>query len=150
MIAVAAGIDDDIALGVPHESTGDDYYQGQFIPKGTCVVPNLTALNRNPERYHDPERFEPDRFKDHHLDAGAAATQADYGQRDHFNYGFGRRLCPGIQVAEQSFFMVVSRLLWAFEIRAKPGHPLDMSSQSGPFFRFRRVSSATDNVKQSG
>ena len=118
-------------IGVPHATTKDDYYRGHFIPKGASVIPNLTALHRDSELYPNPDVFEPDRFKNHHLDAAASAVQLDYLQRDHFNYGFGRRLCPGIHVAEQSLFIVVCRVLWAFDIRMKPGHTLDMSSKSG-------------------
>lgn len=34
--------------------------------------------------------------------------------RDHFVFGTGRRLCPGIHIADRSMFIAVSRLLWAF------------------------------------
>lgn len=117
-------------IGVPHATTKDDYYRGRFIPKGASVIPNLTALHGDAELYPDPDKFEPDRFKDHHLDAAASAIQSDYLQRDHFNYGFGRRLCPGIHVAEQSLYIVISRVLWGFNIKAKDGHELDMSSKT--------------------
>ncbi|KAG9122078.1 hypothetical protein FRC07_001686 [Ceratobasidium sp. 392] len=33
----------------------------------------------------------------------------------------GRRVCPGIQTAEQDAFIALSRLLWAFEFTAPPG-----------------------------
>ena len=120
-----------MGIGVPHATTKDDYHRGHLIPKGACVIPNLTALHRDSELYPNPDIFEPNRFKNHHLDAAASAIQPDYLQRDHFNYGFGRRLCPGINVAEQSLFIVVSRVLWAFDIRMKTGHTLDMSSKTG-------------------
>ena len=128
-------------LGVPHATIKDDYYRGHFIPKGACVIPNLTALHRDSELYPDPDSFEPNRFKDHHLDAAASAIQLDYLQRDHFNYEFGRRLCPGIQVAEQSLFIVVSRVLWAFDIRMKIGHTLDMSAKTGRLKETTRLDS---------
>lgn len=34
--------------------------------------------------------------------------------RDHFVFGSGRRLCPGIHIADRSMFLATSRLLWAF------------------------------------
>ena len=120
-----------VGIGVPHATTKDDFYRGRFIPKGTSIIPNLTALHKDSELYLNPDAFEPDRFKESHLDAAASAILPDYLQRDHFNYGFGRRLCPGIHVAEQSLFIVVSRVLWAFHIGMKPGHTLDMSSKNG-------------------
>jgi hypothetical protein len=33
----------------------------------------------------------------------------------------GRRVCPGIQTAEQDIFIALSRLLWAFKFSAPPG-----------------------------
>lgn len=120
-----------MAIGVPHATDKDDYYRGRFIPKGTGVVPNLTVLHQDTEMYPNADVFEPDRFRNHCLSSAAAAVHPDYLQRDHFNYGFGRRLCPGIHVAEQSLFIVVSRVLWAFDIQEKPGHTLDMNSKNG-------------------
>ena len=118
-------------IGFPHATTEDDNYHGRLILKGTCVVPNITALHQDPDMYPNPEAFEPDRFKDHHLDASCSTKQLDYRQRDHFNYGFGRRACPGISIAEQNLFFVISRVLWAFDIQVKPGHSLDMNQKCG-------------------
>jgi hypothetical protein len=36
--------------------------------------------------------------------------------RDHLTYGGGRRICAGIHVAERSLFLILSRLLWGFNI----------------------------------
>lgn len=38
-------------------------------------------------------------------------------------------MCPGVHVAEASLFIVISRLLWAYDIEAKPGHPLDLKDK---------------------
>jgi cytochrome P450 len=43
----------------------------------------------------------------------------DCAQRDHFTFGAGRRICPGIHIADRSLFVAVSRLLWGFKI--EPG-----------------------------
>lgn len=34
-------------------------------------------------------------------------------------------------MAEQSLYIVISRILWAFDIQKKPGCDLDMSAKSG-------------------
>lgn len=41
----------------------------------------------------------------------------DYEERDHYNYGDGRRLCPGIHLAERNLFIAVAKLLWGFDFR---------------------------------
>ncbi|KAL3482073.1 hypothetical protein BJX99DRAFT_217314 [Aspergillus californicus] len=41
--------------------------------------------------------------------------------RDHFTFGAGRRICPGIHLAENGLFLAVASLIWAYEFRL----PLD-------------------------
>jgi cytochrome P450 len=50
------------------------------------------------------------------LTAGEYAAHPDVSQRDHFSFGGGRRICPGIHVAERSVFLNLARLLWGFNI----------------------------------
>jgi hypothetical protein len=33
----------------------------------------------------------------------------------HYGYGTGRRMCPGIHLAERNQWRIVAKLLWAFE-----------------------------------
>ena len=33
---------------------------------------------------------------------------------DHYGYGAGRRICPGIHLAERNMFLSIAKLLWAF------------------------------------
>lgn len=105
-------------------------YEGQLIPEGTIVFPNLTALNRDDNCYTDSESFDPDRFLEDNLDAFASASSSDYFKRDHFHYGFGRRLCQGIYVAEASLYIVISRVIWGFDITCHLDHTLDMAAKT--------------------
>lgn len=118
------------SLGIPHCATADDIFEGMNIRKGTIVFPNTTALSRDPQRYPDPDRFDPCRFRTDDVGAAISAQQKNYMRRDHFQYGFGRRVCPGIHVAEASLFIVISRLLWAFDICREEEHPLDMNDRT--------------------
>ena len=47
---------------------------------------------------------------------GEAALASDIKDRDHWTFGAGRRLCPGIHVAERTLFLAMARILWAFTI----------------------------------
>jgi cytochrome P450 len=121
------------SLGIPHAATQDDIYEGMVIPIGTVCFPNITALSQDPERYPKPETFDPERFMNDEVPSAASAMSADYMTRDHFHYGFGRRLCPGILIAEASLFIFVSRVIWGFDVQAEEGVMLDMKDLTGMY-----------------
>ncbi|KAG8700983.1 hypothetical protein FRC09_005630 [Ceratobasidium sp. 395] len=127
-----------LPMAVPHKLEQDDHYEGYFLPKGSTgkhppgalatlltayylVLCNPYAIHSNPERFSDPEKFNPDRFLDHTMSMAESIAQGDPHKRDHFGFGAGRRVCPGVQTAEQDAFIAVSRLLWAFEFTLPPG-----------------------------
>jgi len=120
-------------LGLPHQVTEDDWYEGMFIPKGAVCIPNVWHLNRDPEVYgENATQFDPAR----HLDANGdiAPGPSDSKEEGHVSYGFGRRLCIGRYVANDSLFINVAILLWACRIERRKdesGHflPLDIDGQ---------------------
>lgn len=64
------------------------------------------------------------------------ANSGDYEKRDHFGYGIGRRICPGIHLAERGLFLAVARILWAFQIKPKSDAagkpiPIDVAPSTG-------------------
>lgn len=75
---------------------------------------NVWALNNDPERYPNPRNFDPGRYKDDFLRAQESATLNDPYKRDHFTFGAGRRVCPGLNIAERSLFLGIAYMLWAF------------------------------------
>ncbi|KAJ5555308.1 hypothetical protein N7535_007747, partial [Penicillium sp. DV-2018c] len=101
---------------VPHAVTQDDEYKGYFIPKGAGVMNNVWGIHMDPARHANPRTFNPDRYKDDTQSFGDAAANPDASKRDVFTFGAGRRICPGIHVAERSLFLGMSRILWAFNI----------------------------------
>lgn len=134
---------------MPHATSSEDVHEGMIIPKGTIVFPNLPALSRDPEVFPDlPDDFMPERFlvgkkgghttADTTLDANASASHPDFRKRDHFHYGFGRRLCQGIFVAEASLYIVISRVLWAFDISPdESAPPLDLGDKIGKYLTLK-------------
>ncbi|KAH7133926.1 cytochrome P450 [Dactylonectria macrodidyma] len=101
---------------VPHAVTEDDTYNGYIIPKGAGVLNNVWAIHMDPKRHHNPRQFNPERYCDDQQSLADAAANRNASQRDQFTFGAGRRICPGIHVAERSLFLGMSRLLWAFTI----------------------------------
>ncbi|KAL3426712.1 hypothetical protein PVAG01_00221 [Phlyctema vagabunda] len=103
-------------IGTPHYTTSDVIYKDMFIPKGTVVSISQYALQYDPSRYENPDTFDPARFLNHPLKAGAYTAHPDPYARDHFSFGAGRRICPGMHLAENSLFIVLAKILWAFDI----------------------------------
>ncbi|KAK5637562.1 hypothetical protein RRF57_013277 [Xylaria bambusicola] len=106
---------------MPHALTEDSNYMGFRLPKGAALVNNVYAIHSDSVRFPRPHEFDPDRFKDDKQNFYDAAVNPDVSQRDQFCFGAGRRICPGIHVADRSLFLGISRLLWAFDFK----RPLD-------------------------
>jgi len=70
----------------------------------------------DPKRAPDPRRFDPSSYEDDKLSLYDSAVNPDGTKRDNFTFGAGRRICPGIHVAERSLFLGASRILWAFDL----------------------------------
>lgn len=112
---------------VPHAVTQDDEYMGYLIPKGAGVLNNVWTIHMDAKRHPSPRTFEPERYRDDRQSLGDAAANPDASKRDTYTFGAGRRICPGIHVAERSLFLGMSRILWAFNIapaRDKMGKPV--------------------------
>ncbi|KAG6813351.1 hypothetical protein H0H92_011899 [Tricholoma furcatifolium] len=90
---------------VPHAVTQDDMYNGMFIPKGSTVYANNFAILADPDLFSDPDVFKPERFLDN-----------QEAKMFKLAFGYGRRICPGMHIALQTIFIVLSRMLWAFDV----------------------------------
>jgi cytochrome P450 len=108
--------------GTPHASTEDDTYEGYYIPSGTTVLGNSWAINLNEEYYPNPHRFDPTRF----LSNDKAPTGKNHpAKAGHSSFGWGRRICPGAGLAENSLVIALAKILWAFDIVPRKGEMYD-------------------------
>ncbi|KAG0695266.1 cytochrome P450 [Suillus ampliporus] len=104
-------------VGLAHRTTKDVIWENYCIPAGTTVYGCPWAISRDPEVYPEPHAFKPQRW-----------VHGQGGLRDDikfFVYGFGRRVCPGQQVASRSIFITSLLILWAFRLTLDPTKPLD-------------------------
>ncbi|KAJ7579229.1 cytochrome P450 [Mycena floridula] len=104
-------------MGIPHSSDEESIYQGYVIPKGATVIGNIWAIQMDPKRYPNPTAFQPERF----YTPGQPTrwkSGPDTAGRDHFVFGWGRRYCQGSIIAENSLFITLARIIWAFDIQA--------------------------------
>ena len=111
----------------------DDTIDGYFIPKGSIVIINVWGLHNAAadEKRLPPSEFDPERFAGRTKLASEYAVSSDYTSRDHYGYGAGRRICPGIHVAERNLFVGIVKLLWAFDFGEIPDFPVDVNPRSG-------------------
>lgn len=98
-------------IGFPHALTQDDEFEGYRFPAGTVVTINHWAISLNPKEYKDPNKFDPDRFMNDDLWKPMAG---------HYGYGAGRRACAGFRVAQNSMFLMFSRLIYCFDVAEDP------------------------------
>ncbi|KAL3417422.1 cytochrome P450 1A2 [Phlyctema vagabunda] len=93
-----------LPVGVPHKVSEDDYYKGYFIPKGTMVMANASAIHHDPNVYKSPETFDPTRY--------VPVSQGGRGEPFPIaHFGFGRRICPGQHLGAASVWMVIVTML---------------------------------------
>nr|GME01067.1 cytochrome P450 CYP736A12-like [Ipomoea batatas] len=104
-------------LLIPHESMEDIELDGHFIPKNTRVSINCWAIGHDPNIWsdgHDPniwsdnvEEFVPERFMNRNIDLR--------GRDFHLlPFGYGRRVCPGVNLGLIMVKLIVSQLIHCF------------------------------------
>ncbi|KAF2636135.1 cytochrome P450 oxidoreductase, partial [Massarina eburnea CBS 473.64] len=118
-------------LGVSHAVAEDDEFDGMKLPKGSTVILNIWGMHHDNEHWKAPEHFNPDRFTEFPSLASVYAASGAWDKRDHFGYGAGRRICPGIHLAERNLFIAVAKLLWAFNFSEKQGTVNNISEEHG-------------------
>jgi cytochrome P450 len=108
------------SMGIPHYATADINYKEHIIPKNSIIAISQYAIHYNQTLFPDPETFNPERYLKHPHGAAVYAAAPDPYDRDHWDFGAGRRICPGMHLAENSMFITIAKILWAFDLVA-PG-----------------------------
>ncbi|KAI7871825.1 cytochrome P450 [Spinellus fusiger] len=97
--------------GSPHIAEKDFTVNNYKIKKGTVLISDMYSMHRNPDVYPDPDKFIPERFINN-TSTFYASANGNTKERDQFNFGWGRRICPGIYLAEMEMFLTYINL-WA-------------------------------------
>ncbi|KAJ7304896.1 cytochrome P450 [Mycena albidolilacea] len=98
-----------VPLGIPHSVRKDDLYRGMLIPKGSLVFANITGMSLDESVYSDAACFYLERF---------LSKPAGRGE-PYFNntvFGFGRRICTGQYVAENTLWVAIASILASCKI----------------------------------
>ncbi|KAH9886459.1 O-methylsterigmatocystin oxidoreductase [Cubamyces lactineus] len=113
-----------VPLGVSHRSENEDQWNGYRIPAGSIIIPNQWAMSQDPAMYPAPEKFLPERFL-RSVDDGTGPAR----DPEKFQFGFGRRICPGRHFSNEALFLTAVSLLHVFKIEApldKDGKPVSV------------------------
>ena len=120
-------------MGLAHAVDSEDTVNDFRILKGALLVPVVWWFTRDPEVYHNPEQFKPERFFAPYNEPLATDV----------TFGFGRRICPGKFLAEASLFLTFAQSLAVFNIQkvsssdgvVEPVHTFQngIISHPGPF-----------------
>nr|UXG91340.1 miltiradiene/abietatriene hydroxylase [Callicarpa americana] len=101
-------------LLLPRKAEYDQEVNGYLIPKGTQVLVNVWAMGRDPRVWTNPESFEPERFLDQKIDFKGQ----DY---ELIPFGSGRRICPGMPLANRILHMTTAILVHNFDWKLEEG-----------------------------
>ncbi|NXX16503.1 CP21A hydroxylase, partial [Podargus strigoides] len=92
-------------LALPHCALRNTSVAGIPVAEGSILVPNLLAAHQDPDIWHNPEAFLPERF----LEPGAP-------WRALVPFGCGARSCLGEGLARAELFVFLGRILQEFQL----------------------------------
>ncbi|KAG2077743.1 cytochrome P450 [Suillus decipiens] len=110
---------------VVHCTSEDDTHDGYYIPKGSWIIPNIWFMLNDPERYANPSEFNPERF------LGNGGKKPETEPRT-ICFGFGRRICPAIHLAEASTWLSIAMSLAVFDISKAVENGVEITPEVDP------------------
>ncbi|KZV73911.1 cytochrome P450 [Peniophora sp. CONT] len=114
-----------VPLGLAHRVAEDNVYRGMEIKEGTTIYANIWSILHDEETYLDPFVFNPSRY----LNAEGNLRKLDKLEDPSFvAFGLGRRICPGMHLADATMFLYIASILSAFRIEKAldcKGEPMD-------------------------
>lgn len=96
-------------MGIAHVADEDIPLDGCIIPKGAYLLPAIWWFCHDPERFKDPDVFDPSRYCEPRNEPDLKSVP----------FGFGRRSCPGRAFAEAETFLAIAQTLAVFQIKAE-------------------------------
>ncbi|KAK3092763.1 hypothetical protein FSP39_006985 [Pinctada imbricata] len=91
---------------------------GRVIPKGVRMAVSLFALHRNPEVWHEPEEFDPQRFSDENMTSSSS----------YMPFSIGPRNCIGQLFATTQIRVVIPMIIRKYNLTLDPSRPAQPES----------------------
>ncbi|KAI8879201.1 cytochrome P450 [Backusella circina FSU 941] len=99
-----------IPFSIPHQTTKEIALRGYTFPKGSIFITSLDYMHKESGHFDDQEKFNPERYLSDPKTM-TAASNGKLSERDQFTFGWGRRICPGIHLAEVEIFNAYVNIL---------------------------------------
>ncbi|PAV18972.1 cytochrome P450 [Pyrrhoderma noxium] len=100
-----------IPINLPHKGIEDTIYNGYLIPKGALILVNIYSLLHDPDTYKNPDEFCPERYLGENPELDPS----------NMVFGFGRRVCPGRELADHTLFLTIASSLSVFDVLPPTG-----------------------------
>ncbi|KAM4770940.1 cytochrome P450 1B1 [Rhinophrynus dorsalis] len=114
-----------VPITIPHATTKYTNLMGYNIPKGTVVFVNQWSVNHDPQKWTDPQEFNPSRFLDENgfLDKDLVSNV--------MIFSVGKRRCIGEELAKIQLFLFTSVLVHQCIFTANPTDNLNQEYDYG-------------------
>ncbi|XP_075179738.1 cytochrome P450 2C16-like [Anomaloglossus baeobatrachus] len=120
-----------IPMGLPHKVTRDVKFRDVNIPKGTTILPMLSAVLNDKKHFKYPHLFNPGHFLD---------ENGKFFRNDAFMpFSSGKRICLGESLARMELFLFFTTILQNFSLRSPVDiDELDLTPSISGFGNFPR------------
>jgi cytochrome P450 len=102
---------------IARAALADDTLAGRHVPKGSIVLIAPWVIHRHRQLWHNPGRFDPERFSP---DQTTARPRFSY-----MPFGGGRRICIGAAFAIAEATILLATIAQRYRLRLVPAHPVE-------------------------
>ncbi|KAI9180093.1 hypothetical protein LWI28_001094 [Acer negundo] len=105
---------------VPHKAETEVEICSYLVPKTAQILVNVWAMGRDSSVWQNPNSFMPERFIESEIDVKGRDFEL-------IPFGAGRRICPGLPLAQRMVYLMLASLLCTFDWKlANDMKPEDM------------------------